>query len=93
MNNLEHLSNAQLNSAELDRETFVEPAIEFEVASELLTVSGERGTEVRIEGGDRAEAASNPVDGEATGDEVPEEVANAGSVAAGKYDAAWVRRR
>jgi hypothetical protein len=78
MNNLEHLSNAQLNSAELDRETFVEPAIEFEVASELLTVSGERGTEVRIEGGDRAEAASNPVDGEATGDEVLEEVANAG---------------
>jgi len=93
MNNLEHLSNAQLNSAELDRETFVEPAIEFEVASELLTVSGERGTEVRIEGGDRAEAASNPVDGEATGDEVLEEVANAGSVAAGKYDAAGARRR
>lgn len=55
MNNLEHLSNAQLNSAELDRETFVEPAIEFEVASELVTVSGERGTEVRIEGGDPAE--------------------------------------
>jgi type IV pilus assembly protein PilN len=57
MNNLEHLSNAQLNSAELDRETFVEPAIEFEVASELVTVSGERGTEVRIEGGDPAEVA------------------------------------
>ncbi len=93
MNNLEHLSNAELNSAELDRETFVEPAIEFEVASELLTVSGERGTEVRIEGGDWAEAASNPVDGEATGDEVLEEVANAGSVAAGQYGVAGARRR
>ena len=58
MNNLEHLSNAQLNSAELDRETFVQPAIEFEVASELVTVTGERGTEVRIEGGDPAEVAS-----------------------------------
>ena len=57
MNNLEHVSNAQLNSAELDRETFVEPAIEFEVASELVTVSGERGTEVRIEGGNPAEVA------------------------------------
>ena len=58
MNNLEYLSNAQLNTAELDRETFVEPAIEFEVASELVTVSGEGGTEVRIEGGDPAELAS-----------------------------------
>jgi type IV pilus assembly protein PilN len=60
MNNLEHLSNAQLNSAELDRETFVEPAIEFEVASELVTVSGERGTEVRIEGGAAGTSAEAP---------------------------------
>ena len=59
MNNLQHLSNAQLNSAELDRETFVEDAIEFEVASELVTVSGERGTEVRIEGGDPTEVAGS----------------------------------
>ena len=58
MNNLEYLANAQLNTAELDRETFVQPAIEFEVASELVTVSGERGTEVRIEGGDPEEVAS-----------------------------------
>lgn len=58
MNNLEYLSNAQLNTAELDRETFVEPAIEFEVASELVTVSGQGGTEVRIEGGDPSEVAS-----------------------------------
>jgi type IV pilus assembly protein PilN len=58
MNNLQYLANAQLNTAELDRETFVDPAIEFEVASELVTVSGEGGTEVRIEGGDPAEVAS-----------------------------------
>lgn len=58
MNNLEYLSNSQLNTAELDRETFVQPAIEFEVASELVTVSGRGGTEVRIEGGDPAEVAS-----------------------------------
>jgi type IV pilus assembly protein PilN len=78
MNNLEHLSNTQLNSAELDRETFVEPAIEFEVASELVTVSGERGTEVRIEGGDPAEvggAAGTPAEAPGT-DEV---VSSAGS--------------
>jgi type IV pilus assembly protein PilN len=78
MNNLEHLSNAQLNSAELDRETFVEPAIEFEVASELVTVSGERGTEVRIEGGGPAEvagAAGTPAEAPGT-DEV---VSSAGS--------------
>jgi hypothetical protein len=90
MNNLEHLSNAQLNSAELDRETFVEPAIEFEVASELLTVSGDRGTEVRIEGGDRAEAASNPED---AGNGGFREVASSDSVAAGQYDAAGAGRR
>jgi type IV pilus assembly protein PilN len=91
MNNLEHLSNAQLNSAELDREAFVEPAIEFEVASELLTVSGERGTEVRIEGGDRA--ASNPADGGAVGNGRFREVASSDSVAADQYDAAGSRRR
>ena len=92
MNNLEHLSNAQLNSAELDRETFVEPAIEFEVASELLTVSGDKGTEVRIEGGGPAELASNPEDaGEAVVGEAVREVANSGSVAAGQYDAAGAR--
>ncbi|CAA9469636.1 MAG: Type IV pilus biogenesis protein PilN [uncultured Rubrobacteraceae bacterium] len=84
MNNLEHLSNAQLNSAELDRETFVEPAIEFEVASELLTVSGDRGTEVRIEGGERAEAVDNGGF---------REVASSDSAAAEQYAAAGARRR
>jgi type IV pilus assembly protein PilN len=49
MNNLRYLSNAELNSAELDRETFTQPAISFEVASELITIVGEKGTEVRLD--------------------------------------------
>ena len=57
MDNLEFLANSQLNSAELDRETFVEPAIGFEVASELVTVVGETGSEVRLEGGSQDEVA------------------------------------
>jgi type IV pilus assembly protein PilN len=51
MNNLRYLSNAELNSAELDREAFAQPAIAFEVDSELVTVVGENGTEVRLEAG------------------------------------------
>ena len=51
VNNLRYLSNAELNSAELDREAFAQPAIAFEVASELVTVVGENGTEVRVEAG------------------------------------------
>jgi type IV pilus assembly protein PilN len=57
MNNLRFLSNAQLNSAQLDRQTFEQPAISFEVVSELVTVVGEFGTEVRIEEGTPAEVA------------------------------------
>ncbi len=62
MDNLEYLANSQLNSAELDRETFVEPAIGFEVASELVTVVGENGTEVRLEGGTLDEVAEGAQD-------------------------------
>ncbi len=58
MNNLRFLSNAELNSAELDQQTFAQPAITFEVASELVTVVGESGTEVRIEEGTPAEVAA-----------------------------------
>ena len=57
MNNLRFLANAELNSAELDEETFGQPAISFEVNSELVTVVGENGTEVRIEEGTPAEVA------------------------------------
>ncbi len=54
MNNLRFLSNTQLTSAELDRETFVDPVLNFEVVSELITLVGQSGTEVRIEGPDPA---------------------------------------
>jgi type IV pilus assembly protein PilN len=57
MNNLQYLANAELSSAELDRETFAQPAINFEVDSELVTVVGENGTEVRLDGGSPAEVA------------------------------------
>jgi type IV pilus assembly protein PilN len=57
MNNLRYLANTQLNSAELDQTTFAQPAISFEVASELVTVVGENGTEVRIDEGSLEEAA------------------------------------
>jgi type IV pilus assembly protein PilN len=59
MNNLRFLANAELNSAELaeDEETGEQPAISFEVNSELVTVVGENGTEVRIEEGTPAEVA------------------------------------
>lgn len=50
MNSLDFLSNTQLTSAELDRETFAEPALNFEVASELITEVGQSGSEVRLEG-------------------------------------------
>lgn len=58
MNNLSYLSNSELDSAELDRENFARPAINFQVASELITVVGENGTEVRIEGATAAEVAA-----------------------------------
>jgi type IV pilus assembly protein PilN len=58
MNNLRYLANTELNSAELDRTTFApEEAITFEVASELITVVGENGTEVRIDEGSLDEVA------------------------------------
>ncbi len=58
MNTLRFLANTQLNLAELDRTTFApENAITFEVASELITVVGENGTEVRIDEGSLEEVA------------------------------------
>jgi Tfp pilus assembly protein PilN len=60
MNNLPYLANSELDSAELDRQTFVQPAIGFEVASDMITVVGENGTEVRIEGGSPDEVAGEP---------------------------------
>lgn len=58
MNNLSYLANTQLNLAELDRTTFApQRAITFEVASELITMVGENGTEVRIDEGSPEEVA------------------------------------
>lgn len=48
MNNLRFLANADLTSAELDRETFEEDAINFEVDAELVTRIGENGDEVLL---------------------------------------------
>jgi type IV pilus assembly protein PilN len=59
MNNLRFLSNAELNSAQLSQEVVEgQSAITFEVVSELVTVVGESGTEVRIEEGTPAEVAA-----------------------------------
>ena len=59
MNNLRFLANAELNSAERveGEETPGQPLITFEVNSELVTVVGENGTEVRIEEGTPAEVS------------------------------------
>jgi type IV pilus assembly protein PilN len=57
MNQLRYLSNTELDIAELDRTTFAQPAIGFKVASELITVVGENGTEVRIDEGSLEEVA------------------------------------
>lgn len=57
MDNLEFLANSQLDLAQL--KTLTQPALSFEVASELVTVVGENGTEVRLEGGSQNEVAGN----------------------------------
>ncbi len=48
MNNLRFLANADLTSAELDREAFADDAINFEVGAELVTRIGENGDEVLL---------------------------------------------
>ena len=59
MDNLQYLANADLDIA--TRRTFEEPAVgqvvSFEVASELVTLVGETGTEVRLEEGSQDELA------------------------------------
>jgi type IV pilus assembly protein PilN len=57
MDNLQYLANADLDRAA--RRTFEQPAVSFEVASELVTMVGENGTEVRLEGGSQDEFAGN----------------------------------
>ncbi|QYJ14699.1 hypothetical protein Rxycam_00501 [Rubrobacter xylanophilus DSM 9941] len=50
MDNLRYVANTRLESAELDRETFVRPALSFEAEAELVTEVGAAGTGVRLEG-------------------------------------------
>ncbi len=59
MDTLEFVANSQLNTAEL--KSFSQPAVSFEVASEMVTIVGENGTEVRIEGGSPDEVAGGLV--------------------------------
>jgi type IV pilus assembly protein PilN len=81
MDNLQYLANAELDQAAL--KTFTQKAVSFEVASALVTVAGQNGTEVKVEGVSQDEFADNgtPLD--------TREVANVGgrvdSPAAGKY--------
>ena len=55
MDNLQYLANAELDQAAL--KTFTQKAVSFEVASELVTIVGENGTEVRLEEGSQDELA------------------------------------
>ncbi len=55
MDNLQYLANAELDQASL--KTFTQKAVTFEVASELVTIAGENGTEVKLEGGSQDELA------------------------------------
>ncbi|CAN5268232.1 hypothetical protein BH24ACT16_BH24ACT16_00950 [soil metagenome] len=50
MNALTYLENSELENAELDRETYEEPAITFQVTSRLITTAGENGEEVPLDG-------------------------------------------
>jgi type IV pilus assembly protein PilN len=60
MDNLQYLANADLDRAA--RRTFEQPAVgqvvSFEVASELVTIVGENGTEIRLEGESQDELAA-----------------------------------
>ncbi len=63
MNNLRFLANTELNSAARSAATPGQSLIDFEVNSELVTVVGENGTEVRIEEGTPAEVAGRAAGG------------------------------
>jgi hypothetical protein len=56
MDNLQYLANADLELATGPSNSRVSP-LSFEVASELVTLVGDNGTEVRLEGGSQDELA------------------------------------
>lgn len=49
MDALSYLENSELENAELDRETYEEPAITFEASARLITRVGESGDEVPLD--------------------------------------------
>jgi type IV pilus assembly protein PilN len=57
MNNLQYLANADLDIAQRQSSTQDSP-VSFEVASELITVAGQNGAEVKLEEGSQDELAS-----------------------------------
>lgn len=59
MNALSYLQNSELENAELDRETYEEPAILFQVTSRLLTTAGENGDEVPLDGSEETGGNAN----------------------------------
>ena len=61
MNSLRYLSNTQLNSAELDRQTYSRPVINFESSSELITVAGQDGPAVPLESGPTTGVTKDPL--------------------------------
>jgi type IV pilus assembly protein PilN len=73
MNELRFLANTQLNSAKLEQSAG-HSDISFKVASQLITVVGENGTEVRLDTGPLAEAANT-----AAGDQYQASVDHHGS--------------
>jgi type IV pilus assembly protein PilN len=84
MDNLEYLANSQLNRAALTN-NLSQPAIGFEVASEMVTIVGENGTEVRIEGGSQDEVAGGVVGPGGSSD--LDEVADVSATATDQYAA------
>jgi type IV pilus assembly protein PilN len=59
MDNLQYLANADLEIATGPSNSPVSP-VSFEVVSELVTIVGENGTEVRLEGASQDELAARP---------------------------------
>jgi len=57
MDNLQYLANADLDRAALRRNILPEPAVSFEVASQLVTLVGQTGAEIRLERGSQDELA------------------------------------
>src|SRR5215213_9153702 len=57
MDNLQYLANTELDQAAL--KTFSQKAVSFEVASALVTIAGQNGTEVKLEGISQDELAAN----------------------------------